>query len=231
MGAIIRLMFTKFRAAFRLQPFFLLSLISAACFNNWALGFLLNPTLLRAGGSISELSSSDQSHFAVFRTLDILAGLMLVSMAIWWQRSQSRQGHDLIFWGALILGVANTADALLPLNCSETLNPSCSMPISLSLHHIALPGHAYSSTAIGLGYFLLPLGGWLYARRYNLRTFLLASQLVLALNLLFFASILHEYATVGITVKASGWLQAIQMLAVGTWLFFWGRSPEKMLRE
>lgn len=221
-------MFEKFS---RSQNFFLLSLIVALCFNNWILGYLFNYKLLSVSGSISELSASGQPHAWVFRSLDVVSGIFIASLGLWWRKTQNMhlKGSAVIFWGLLILGIANAADALMPLGCSETLNSACSVPISISLHHFVLPDHAYSSTAIGIGYFLLPLGGWIYSKAQKMRTLLLVSRTVFALNLLVFASILHEYASVGVTVKASGWLQEAQMLSIGAWIVFLGHSYKKLV--
>ena len=217
-------MFVKFAQAVRsAKTFFFLAVLAALCFNNWILGFFLNAKLFSADGSVSELSSAGHPHAVVFRSLDIISGLLLMALAVWWHKSrQSRERSGILFWGSLVLGVSNLVDALLPLGCSEVLNSACKIPISLSLHHLVLPSHAYSSAGVGLGYFLLPLGGWIYSQNQHMKAFRLVSQIVFAINLILFASILREYAEVGITVKASGLIQQFQMTAIGVWLIAWG---------
>lgn len=219
------------------KVFFTLTTLAALTFNNWILGFLLNANLFNADGSISELSSAGQPHAVVFRTLDTVSGLLLVILAIWWyhRRELREPGGAILFFGALILGLSNISDALMPLGCSETLNSACKVPISLSLHHLVLPSHAYSSAGVGIGYFLLPLGGWIYAKHQNMKAFMILSQVAFVLNLLLFASILREYAAEGVTVKASGLMQQFQMGAVGLWLLAWGhlykQNKKKALRS
>lgn len=200
------------------------AVLCALAFNNWILALFLNHQLLLANGSVSEFSAVDQPYSWVFRSLDILSGISFLLLTLWWQLKT--RGRDkpslLLFIGGLILGVSNLADALAPLHCSETLSSVCSEPISLSLNHFLLPDHAYTSIGVGIGYFLMPLGGWLYARHRRLNKLSIASRLVLALTIALFLTLIYEYATVGITVRASGITQEIQMLGVGAWLACWG---------
>lgn len=206
--------------------------LAVATFNNWLLAIFFNPALLMRDGSVSELSVISQPHAWLFRSLDIFSALLFLALAVLMGQKirPLKLGGRLIILATVILGAGNFFDALIPLNCSQTLSSACQLPVNLSLHHLVLPDHAYSSIAIGLSYFLLPLGGLIYALQMRLRTFMQISALVLVIALISLFSVLGEYvAKNSFSVRTFGLTQEIQMLIIGLWFIFWyySRSSSK----
>ncbi len=146
-------------------------------FNNWLLAIIFNRRLLLHDGSVSEFSVINQPHAWIFRGLDIISGVLFLILAlaiannIKWRTT----GGLLLILGIVLLGAGNFFDALTPLHCAETVSSACTVPINLSLRHLILPSHAYSSIAIGVSYFILPLGGLVYGRQNQLRGFMYVS--------------------------------------------------------
>jgi hypothetical protein len=130
----------------------------------------------------------------------------------------SRSGRFLAV-GIGVLGAANIFDAIFSLPCSETLSPSCSIPINLSPAHLQLPQHALSSVVIGVCYLLLPVAALVYALRRRLNTMAGLSTLLIVNSLWSLVSAVAEYIRAGApTTKTSGGGQEVQMLVVGVWL-------------
>ena len=194
--------------------------MAALAYNNWLLGPLLNHNLFAHNGSVSEYSVASQPYHWLFQSLDTASGILLI--IIGYGLSQKIKGGrtgKILAIGTIALGVANIWDAVFKLPCSETLNRSCSIPISLTPSHIQLPGHAYSSVVIGVCYLLLPAAALVYGLRHKLRTLLVLSFLLVSSSLISLASAVHGYAHAGaLTTKTSGSGQEIQMLLVGIWL-------------
>ncbi len=198
--------------------------LAVLTFNNWLLAIIFNRPLLMHDGSVSEFSVLTQPHAWLFRVLDSLSGILFLVVALVIARSikwRSASGWLLIS-GVVLLGAGNFFDALMPLQCSETLSNTCSVPVSLSLHHFVLPTHAYSSIAIGISYFLLPLGGYIYARQNKLKAFSYVSGLLLLVAMVSFASVIGQYVAKNtFSIRTFGMTQETQMLLIGLWFLAW----------
>jgi hypothetical protein len=204
--------------------------LTALTYNNWLLGTWLNPLLFNHNGSVSELSVSAQPHSLVFRLLDVVAGLLLVATAVLFirQLQESKTGKFILIVTAL-MGVANIADAINTLPCSETLSQACQVPVSISLSHFQVPAHGYSSSVIAVCYLLLPLGGLFLAYRKRFWPLTVLSLLMVAESLASLGSALANYARHhGVTVQTSGRGQEWEMIVLAAWLigfYFYIQRP------
>lgn len=198
-----------------------LAVLAALTFNNWVLGPMLNKTLFDKNGSVSEFSALNQPYYWVFRSLDILSGLLMIILAIALKQfidGRAKTGRVLI-GGLFLLGVSNAIDALLPLSCSETLSSACKVPVSISLSHFQVPPHAYSSVLIAICYLVLPIAGLLYAlgRKINLLIIISTVSILIALYSLLSAILQYESQN-SLSVRTSGLGQEVQMAFLGLWL-------------
>jgi hypothetical protein len=194
--------------------------LGALLYNNWLLGNWLNPNLFKNNGSVSEFSVHSQPHALVFRSLDIISGLLIVIIARMFANQLWRSKHEkIILLATTILGLANIMDALRALPCSETLSNKCVIPVSISLSHYQVPAHGYSSTAIALCYFLLPLMGLIYALKRRLWFISTISFLAVADALASFVSALINYIhSRSLSVYTSGAGQEVEMIILAIWL-------------
>ncbi len=201
--------------------------LAALTYNNWLLAFIFNRRLLLHDGSVSELSVISQPHSWLFRLMDILSGLLFIVLAVLAYRLMktshtSRRWAYMLIIGVAAFGLANALDASFPLNCSDTLSRSCNMPIEIDFSRIILPSHAYSSLIIAVGYFLLPLAGYMYARSNRLRGLERVSLVTIGVAIFSCASAMHGYLhQKSLTVHTAGLPQEIQMLILGWWLVVW----------
>lgn len=192
-------------------------------FNNWILSFFLNRRLLVNGGSVSEFSAITQPHNWIFRALDVAAGILLILIAYILSRPvrKPEKSWKVLVASTAILGIANIADALIPLPCSGIIERACQSLVHLSLSNLSLPSHVYSSTVIGICYLILPIAGFVYARYQKIKHLQLISLSTVAITLAFFGfllnSSLHGYYNGS---AATGFTQELQMLALSVWLVF-----------
>lgn len=191
------------------------------------MALVLNPHLLFKGGSVSEFSVATQPHSIFFRTGDVVSGLLFLTLSVWILKfiMAGQKTHKWLYVLVICLavfGVANGVDALRPLNCADTISNSCQITVALSLSHIILPSHAYSSVIIAVSYFLLPLAGYKYARANRLLAFERVSLITLGVAILSFATFIHQYSHQhSLSVHTNGFPQEAQMLIVGWWLVTW----------
>lgn len=195
-------------------------LLAAITYNNWLLGPFLNPVLWRHNGSVSEYSVASQPAHFLFRSFDIIAGILLIYLGLRLfrlliDRPLGRLSAVLL----AVLGFANIMDAAFVLPCSQTLSSACDVPLSLSFHNFQLPAHAYSSSLIGICYFLAPLAVLIYSLKAKLNNLAAISTVILLDSLYALVSALAEYQrNGGPTTKTTGAGQEIEMLLLGIWL-------------
>jgi hypothetical protein len=211
-------------------------LMTAVLYNNWLVGPWLNSVLWAHNGSVSEFSAAGQPGHSVFRLLDVSAGLLLIFLG--WRLFKAlgnQAAGKLLAVSVALLGFANILDAIFVLPCSQALSSNCHVPISLSFHHLQLPAHAYSSSLIGLCYFLVPLLGLVYAWQTKLRRMAAFSALIFIDSLYSLVSTLIEYQrNGGPTARASGASQEVEMMLIGIWLVicvYETARPSKMVAD
>jgi len=204
-----------------------LSIATVVTYNNWILGPYLNHELFAKDGSVSEFSALTQPHYWVFRSLDILAGALLVVLAYVFAKRMPviNKARNILIGTTAVLGLANIIDAIFVLPCSETLNSACSIPVNISFAHFEMPNHGYSSVVIAITYLVLPIAGLIYAAQRKLWLFMLFSAINVFFALESLLSALIQYqADHGFSVRASGVSQEMQMLALAAWFICWGVS-------
>jgi hypothetical protein len=197
-----------------------IGLLAALSYNNWLLGPILNPNLWRHNGSVSEYSVTNQPAHLIFRFLDIIAGLLLIYLGyrlflLIKERPFGRPAAILLAF----LGLSNIFVAMLVLPWSQTLSARCQVPLSFSIHNFHMPLHAYSSSLIGVCYFLVPLLVLIYSFKAKLSRLAVFSTIILLDSLYALVSALVEYQrNGGPTTKTSGAGQEVEMIMLGIWL-------------
>ena len=198
--------------------------LAVLTFNNWLLAAVFNRPLLLKGGSVSEFGVPGQPYSWLFRSLDIVSGILFIMAGVLMVKiiAVKVARNRLLIIGTIILGASNTIDALLPLRCSEALDPSCSVPVHLSLSHFVIPSHGYSSVIIALCYLILPLSGLFYGLQSRIRTLVVLSMATLAAALMSFVAALSQYITGSqLSLHTWGVPQKLQMVLFGAWFIFW----------
>jgi hypothetical protein len=194
-------------------------------FNNWFLAFFLNRPLFLGGGAVSEFSALGQPFTGVFRSLDIVSGLLFMAAAVLllqYQKVHGLKTYYILILLTAVFGVANSVDALIPLNCAVTLGATCDSPVRLGLSHFSVPGHGYSSVIIALCYLALPLTGYVFAVRAKLSAFKTVSLALLAIAAVSLVAAGAEYLLMHtFSERAWGPSQELQMVAFSLWFIAW----------
>ncbi len=113
---------------------FQFSIAAIALYNNWLLGFFLNPQAMLAGATTSELGASGQPWNGLFRILDIVAGLLfLLGAGAVVSLATTKRLRATLLFAVLVLGVSTIVESFIPLNCSSALDKICSQKERLGL--------------------------------------------------------------------------------------------------
>ncbi len=207
------------------RTIFAILLTATLTFNNWVLALLLNRPLFLHGGAVSELSAFGQPSAVVFRSLDIISGLLFITAAallLQYQQLHGLKTYYVLIVLTAIFGIANTVDAMIPLRCSVTLAMACETPIHIGLRHLTIPSHGYSSLIIAVCYLALPLVGYLFAHHAKLLAFKTISLALLAIAIVSMVAVAAEFLVVHtVSERAWGPSQELQMIAFSLWFIAW----------
>ncbi|MFS8201735.1 DUF998 domain-containing protein [Streptomyces sp. CWNU-52B] len=101
--------------------------LGALAYSAWAWEAVLTTGLPPAHTYVSELAAADQPYGALFRTTDLLAGVLVAAAVLSPLRPPPAGGRAA--WagraGLLLFGAATAVDSRLPLGCTPTTNPAC----------------------------------------------------------------------------------------------------------
>lgn len=103
-------------------------------YNNWLLGIFVNWPATKVGATTSELSVSGQPLFMVFRSLDVVAGILLILGAIAITNLAKKRWQKLtVFWVLVAFALSMIFDVIAPLDCSSALSQICAQKEQLGL--------------------------------------------------------------------------------------------------
>jgi hypothetical protein len=191
----------------------ILAVVAALLFNNWLLGFILNPHIIFTANAISDLSSAGQPHAMWFQLLDILSGITFVLLGVLLIREKYINDAKTIAIASIILGLANILDATSPVECTY----QCKTGLYASLSHL----HTYTSVVIVATLFVLTLSGLLFAIKNDNQKLKLLSLGTTAFTIfsIVFALVIflinHSFSSHGY-----GPVQELQMIIFGIWLVY-----------
>jgi hypothetical protein len=196
-------------------PCYLLVVLLALLYNDWLLGYLLNPHMSANRSLISELSASNQPHHWIFRSLDITAGIITLAFAhhIWKLATRtSRQKRLLLTTFFAVVGLDSIIDACLPIACAPSVNPHCSF---FTTHSTLTTAHLIESNIAGIAIALAPAIWWWWHREGEHEHIARASLWLVMLE-----------SAIGVTalvvrfdhLAGYGTIQRIYQGGVGTWV-------------
>ena len=110
-------------------PITLAGVVAALLGNYWVLEGLLAKRTDPSGSWISDLAARSEAFGWRFELLEVVSGLAVVAFALL-LLPRLGQRSRMIRWGLLALvaeGVLTMIGGAAPLNCAETLDPSCSL--------------------------------------------------------------------------------------------------------
>ncbi|MFF2851596.1 DUF998 domain-containing protein [Streptomyces sp. NPDC058001] len=133
----------------------LLLTLGALAYSAWTLEALLPTGLSPTRAYVSELAAANQPYGTFFRTMDLVAGLLVGAAGVGGLRRRPRLPWPRARWGAAgwsglaLFGLATALDSRLPLSCAPTADAGCAereraglVPVTHSAHLVT------SSTAM-----------------------------------------------------------------------------------
>ncbi|SDM19831.1 DUF998 domain-containing protein [Allokutzneria albata] len=132
-----------------------LILIGTVVYSAWLLEFVLPDDLSLVHSYVSEHMAGDQPYRFLFRTTDVIAGLLFVAAAVsLWPRRSAR----LVGAGLAVFGGVTVLDALVSMDCSPSIDRACrqrEIDNTVSLSHEI---HQASSVLVFCGIFVAVVG-------------------------------------------------------------------------
>ncbi|WP_151482204.1 DUF998 domain-containing protein [Streptomyces albicerus] len=121
--------------------------LGALAYTTWVLELVLTTGLAPSRTYVSELAARNQPHGTLFRTTDLVAGVLVGAgglLALLKLPSRGRRVH--VGWAGLALfGAATAVDSRLPLSCTPTVDPVCAARERAGLVTVAHSAHTVSS--------------------------------------------------------------------------------------
>ncbi|MFF3312257.1 DUF998 domain-containing protein [Streptomyces sp. NPDC002952] len=121
--------------------------LGIVAYSAWGLEVVL-PTGLAPGRTYaSELAAQDQPFGGLFRTTDLVAGVLMCAGGLWaLLRLSPGDRWGTVGWTAVVLfGVATAVDSRLPLSCTPTVDRLCAQREHAGLVPVTHTAHATSS--------------------------------------------------------------------------------------
>lgn len=142
--------------------------LGALAYSVWLLELPLATGLDPVQSYVSELAATDQPLGALFRTADLVAGLLLLAAALPALVAARRRFWAAAGWAALALfGAATAADSRLPLSCAPTADTACQAREDAGLVPFTHAAHAVSSGLAMAGAVTAVVALTVAARRYG----------------------------------------------------------------
>jgi hypothetical protein len=141
-------------------PGYFLAAGLAFLYNDWILGFILNPHMSANRSLISELSATTQPYHWVFQLLDITAGIVTLACVtyIWRLTAHISPQRRLLLTGLfLFVGLDSIVDASLPVACAPSVDAACRL---LGSHSVVTQAHLIESNVAGTAIAIAPIVWW-----------------------------------------------------------------------
>ncbi len=149
-------------------PLAVLLALGAVTYSAWLLETVLGTGLDPVQSYVSELAATDQRLGGLFRTTDLVSGVLVLTAALGALARSERRPLTVAGWVALALfGAATAADSRLPLSCTPTADAACAAREDagdVPFTHLA---HAVSSSLAMAGALAGVAALTLAARRYG----------------------------------------------------------------
>ncbi|MFD7708010.1 DUF998 domain-containing protein [Streptomyces sp. NPDC059786] len=209
----------------------LLLTLGTLTYSAWALEAFLPTNLPPTSTYVSELAALDQPDGALFRTTDLIAGMLLSAAALTALRprtalSPRTSRWETTGWSALTLfGAATAADSRLPMSCAPTMNALCARRERAGALPLTHQAHAASSM-IAMCAALAALASLTYTFRHDAPSSAL-SRYGPWLALLALAATAWTLTAIAHTAQGdTAWLgtaQRLQLTILATWLLLLAR--------
>lgn len=159
-------------ASFRLVR--LLAALAVITYQSWLAAAFLNPALPTSNSFASELASTSQPHHWVFRSADVLTGMLILCVSFLLSRNQPtplrawpRWVRRFFFIAAALFASATILDAAFPMPCADSLTAP-EVVASATCQTFSLRMHEFASVTVGIATVsICALSIWLFSGRWR----------------------------------------------------------------
>ncbi|OEJ27147.1 hypothetical protein AR457_24500 [Streptomyces agglomeratus] len=217
------------------RPVAVLLAAGAVVYSAWVLEAVLATGLDPLRTYVSELAAAGRPFGGLFRTTDLIAGLLVLAGALGaLVRYRPRGLWDRTGWAALALfGAATAADSRLPLSCAPTVDAACAAREAAGFVPATHAAHAWSSSIASTAAVVAVVALTVAARRHGRHSLLARTGPALAAAEL--AATAWTLSSIAAFESGNGtWLlgagQRLQVLLAALWLglLAWSVAREKL---
>lgn len=142
-------------------------LLGAVIYSSWLLELVLATGLDPSRAYVSELAALDQPYGLIFRTGDLITGVLLTGAAVLALTLRPRRLLTTIGWiGLAVFAISTILDSRMPLECSAHASAACAAREQAGLLDEARLAHALTSvgaaTAAGVSVFAFIIAAYRY---------------------------------------------------------------------
>ncbi|MGW5732206.1 MULTISPECIES: DUF998 domain-containing protein [Streptomyces] len=203
--------------------------LGAVAYSAWLLEAFLGTGLSPLSSYVSELAARDQPFGTLFRTTDLIAGLLVLAGAVGALLWLPRRWSTVVGWAGLALfGAATAVDSRLAMSCAPTADAACAARERAELLPATHAAHVVSSGVAMTGALVGLVALTFAARRHGLLPSL-AKPAGMLLVLLELAATVWTLASIaafdaGYGTWALGLGQRLQVLLIALWLGYLARA-------
>jgi len=106
----------------------ILAAVAGISYSSWVLEFPLHTKVDVIDGYVSELSASDQPSHWLFSAGDLVAGVLMMYVAVSCLRTLRRRPWSVVGWGFLMLfGISAIGDSVFAMDCAPSTDTACAL--------------------------------------------------------------------------------------------------------
>jgi hypothetical protein len=201
-----------------------LLVLGAVLYSSWMLEWVLPTGLDPSRAYVSELAALDQPYGFLFRTGDLLTGIVLATAAGFGLALRPRRLLTTIGWiGLAVFAVSTFLDSRMPLACSAHGSSECAGREEAGLLHAVRSLHAVTSsaaaTAAAVSVFAFILAAYRYGWPRPLRWFGLGVVALYSVGTVWTLFAVDMDGR-GDEVWLLGYAQRLQLISVTAWIVF-----------
>ncbi|MFF0817688.1 DUF998 domain-containing protein [Rhodococcus sp. NPDC003318] len=199
-------------------------LLGAILYSSWLLELVLPTGLDPSRAYVSELAALDQPYGLIFRTGDLVTGILLTIAAVAALTLRPRRLLTTIGWvGLAVFAVSTALDSRMPLECSAHASAACAAREQAGLLDQARLAHALTSvgaaTAAGVSVFAFIIAAYRYRWPHWLRWVGIAIVLTYVVGNVWTVFAIDMDGR-GDEVWLLGYAQRLQLVAVTGWIVY-----------
>lgn len=200
-----------------------LAVLCAIAYSTWVILPRIDPELSIITAFVSEYAADGRPGAGLMRTGDAIAGAFMVAIAVLVAAPGPRWVRLMLSGGLMLAGASTIGDAMLPMECTPSLDAACLAAEKNNTVGPAHQLHSVTSSLVGIGIGTAVIASIIIWRRRAIAV-TLAAGVLLSLALSAFNGVAGEPLALGI-------VQRISLAMVSLWLIVFTITPHPGLHR